>query len=155
MIRRTLTTAALCALPAIAQAADIDAMLERLENASEAAAEELTDFYRERLPEYEDKIPDLSWGEPMREANRCILRNIEAAGGDAAVTEYVEANETWAEYEITTLRDIGEEMPPVLLSELVAQLGQSCGASAITVKKIESSGFGELMRQPDMAERLM
>ena len=30
MIRRTLTAAALCVLPALAQAADIDAMLDRL-----------------------------------------------------------------------------------------------------------------------------
>jgi hypothetical protein len=155
MLRSILLTAGLLALPSLALAADLDAMLDRLEIASEAAATNLTDFYRERLPEDADKIPDFTWGEPMRAANLCILKNIEAARGDAAVTDYVEANEEWAKVEITTLDKIQEKMPPILLSELAAQLGQSCGASAITMQRIEASGFDAVMRRTDVGEKLM
>ena len=155
MFRSIVLAAGLLTLPSATLAADLDVMLDRLETAVEAAATNLTDFYRERLPEDVDKIPDFSWGEPMRAANRCILKNIQAVGGDAAVTDYVEANEDWAKVKITSLATIGEDMPPILRSELAAQLGQSCGASAITMQKIEASGFAAVMRRTDVAEKLM
>ncbi|MFZ5963986.1 hypothetical protein ACOXXX_13635 [Thalassococcus sp. BH17M4-6] len=148
----TLATGLLLALsPGLALA---DEMLERLEVANEAAADQLVSFYEERLPEHTDKIPDFSWDAETREASACVLDNIRTVGGDQAVEAYVKAAEAWAAVKITSLDTIAQNVPAVLVSPLAIELGQRCGASEIAISKMEASGFSELMKQPGILERL-
>lgn len=151
---RTLTlltaTLTLLAAPALAQSE-----LDRLEAATVAGGGNLETFLTTRAPELADVMPDWTWDADLRAAATCTLDAMRAEGGDAAVTEYIEAMEDFATLTITSMEQMATATPVPINADFAARTGQSCGSAEIAMRRMQESGLMQAMMDPAIIGRLM
>lgn len=148
-------TAAITSLPLILLADGHVTALDRMEVGTEKMTDNLLDFYESRVPELADVRPDMTWDTAFRDAGRCVLDGINAAGGAAAVSTYLGALERFAEIEIVNFSDLTTKMPPVLASNIVVELSQICGMITLGAEKMTASGLNDAFAAKDILAKII
>ncbi|ABD53837.1 hypothetical protein [Jannaschia sp. CCS1] len=143
-------TLTLLAAPVVAQSE-----LDRLETATVAAGGNLEAFLTSRAPELASAMPDWSWDAELRAAATCTLDAMRSEGGDAAVTEYLDAMEEFATTPITSMEQMATATPVPISTDFAARTGQDCGSAEIAMRRMQESGLMQAMMDPAIMGRLM
>jgi hypothetical protein len=140
---------------ALALPAAADALLDRYELASEALADNMTNFYQSKVPELAAVLPEMGWDDEIAAVAQCTLDGVRAARGEDGATEYVAALETWAGTPITSFVGMADGQPAVLSDALAIQLATDCGGLELGMRRMQESGMMALIQDPSVMERLM
>ena len=150
-----LALTATLALLAVTAPAFAQSELDRLETATVATGENMEAFLNAAAPELATVMPDWTWDAEMRTAATCTIDAIRAEGGDAAVTDYINAMEDFAGQEITSLQQMATETPVPINPTFAQDTGIACGSAEIAMRRMQESGLMEAMMDPAIMGRLM
>jgi hypothetical protein len=140
----------LAAAPALAQSE-----LEQLETLSEAAAQNMEDFFVGRVPELAEVMVDWEWDDEMREVAGCTMDRLREEGGDQAVTDYIAAMEVFSATEITSFDQIASDTPQPFNPDIAMQVATDCRAMEVSMQRMQESGMFDAMMAPGVMQRLM
>ncbi len=135
-------------------AAQADDLLDRYKAASQMQAEKMSDFMIARVPELEGVIPPTEWTAEADVVGQCTVDRVRADRGEDGLEAYVAAVEEMAAVEVTSLSQMGENIPELLTDMYFMQVAQDCGAMDLAQKQMEESGMLAMMADPGVMERL-
>lgn len=152
MLRSILIPALLAATPAVAQSDDQEA---RFYEAIRAVEAQTYAYYVSVDPRFAPLLAPVAEDPAYRENQRCVLARIEAGGGSDVLEEYIAAMEVQGETEITSLIALANDLPEVLMSDLVFAAATECGAMSHSTARMMMPEFMELMEEPEVMQGLM
>jgi hypothetical protein len=152
MLRSIFTFGLLTAAPAFAQSTAQEA---RFFEAIQAMEARTYAFYVSVDPRFDQLLGPVAEDPAYRDNQRCVLARIEDEGGSDMLEEYIAAMEVQGATEITSLIEVGNGLPEVMVSDLVFAAAADCGPLSYTTEQMMMPEFIELMDDPVVMRRLM
>ncbi len=142
----------LVAAPAFSQSAEQEA---RFVDAVRMMEARNVTFYVSVDPRFEPLLTPPAETPDYLDRQRCFLARLESDGGAEMMEEYIAAAEDLAEKEITSLIELGQSLPEVMMADVVFAASAECGALTYTTEQMVTPEFLELMDDPDVMQGLM
>lgn len=152
MLRFILILGLLTSPPAFGQSA---AQEERFFEAMQAMAARTYTFYVSVDPRFDALLSPVAENPTYRANQRCFLARIEDEGGSEMLEEYIAAMEVQGETEITSLINLAEDLPEILISEPIFAASFECGAMSYATDQMITPEFIELMDEPEVMKGLL
>ena len=143
---------ALMTAPALAQTADQEV---RLADAVAAMEAQSLAFYASIDPRFVPILTPPEDAPDFSDNRRCFMARLEEGGGPDMLEDYITALEEISATEITTLLDLGANVPEVMMSDVVFAASSECGSLSYSTSKMVTPEFLALMDEPEVMNALM
>ncbi len=127
--------------------------IERLDAAFKIYEKKYKQVFEEKAPEIAKLLPKISLDNEFEKALQCFLNELEASQGRQGVEKYLNDYEVFVQQNFTSVRQL-TGAPTGLPVEQAMQTNKACGITALSLKRMQDSGYNKIYSDPKLLEQL-